>query len=337
MNSKELSSELESKKESKEKKEVVLKIQLDKKDDDEIYKIYELSDNRLAVELDKCIKIFSLKNFKLITEINNERIESSIELKNKDIALTNYYAVNFYKLSGNDYKFYQKISEKEKIFNIYELKNENLIICIPHRINIYSKDNGEYKILFTLKLSETVGSLLEIKNNILSVFLLSRCGSYCTADYSPYSLQIINFERKKIIELSGGCFSRYDDDEIYYGCKFIIKKDKYLFARYAGSIDIYNIENIDKIKRIFRLNKEGNNFIDYLSLFIGKIRDYDDDNLIELVNNNIYKYDEELKKIVFVKKLNFEFGIEKIIDIKKIKNNKYYVAQNKKELVLIKN
>ena len=41
MNSKELSSELESKKESKEKKEVVLKIQFDKKNDDEIYKIYE--------------------------------------------------------------------------------------------------------------------------------------------------------------------------------------------------------------------------------------------------------------------------------------------------------
>ena len=175
MKSKKLSSELESKKESKEKKEVVLKIQFGKKDDDEIYKIYELSDNRLAVELDKCIKIFSLKNFKLITEINNERIGSSIELKNKDIALINYSDVNFYKLSGNNYKFYQKISEEKKIFEIYELKNENLIICIRRQMNIYSKDKGEYKILLKMKLSETVGSILEIKNNILLIILHMIC------------------------------------------------------------------------------------------------------------------------------------------------------------------
>ena len=74
----------------------MLQIKFDK-EKDEIYKVYEISDNRLAVELDKSIKIYSLQTFKLLTEINNERINTSIELKNKDIALTNYYVVNFYK------------------------------------------------------------------------------------------------------------------------------------------------------------------------------------------------------------------------------------------------
>ena len=45
--------------------EVKFKIQLNK-EKDEIYKIYELSDNRIAVELDNCIKIYSLKTYQLI-------------------------------------------------------------------------------------------------------------------------------------------------------------------------------------------------------------------------------------------------------------------------------
>ena len=40
--------------------EIKFKIKLNK-EKDEIYKVYELSDNRIAVELDKSIKIYSLK------------------------------------------------------------------------------------------------------------------------------------------------------------------------------------------------------------------------------------------------------------------------------------
>ena len=57
--SKELCSEIESKTEIKENKQVMLQIKFDK-EKDEIYKVYEISDNRLAVELDKSIKIYSL-------------------------------------------------------------------------------------------------------------------------------------------------------------------------------------------------------------------------------------------------------------------------------------
>ena len=108
-----MNSEFESKKENKE---LVLKLQFDK-NKDEIYRVYELSDNRMAIELENCIKIYSLKNFKLITEINDDNnIGTSIELKNKDIALTRYCSVKFYKLSGNNYINYLKLEEKKRNF-----------------------------------------------------------------------------------------------------------------------------------------------------------------------------------------------------------------------------
>ena len=112
--------------------EAKYKIQIDQKKE-EIYKVYELSDNRLAVELNELnnsIKIYSLKTYKLITEINHDSITNSIELKNKDIAITDYEKVYFYKLSGNNYINYQKFEEKKKIYEIYELKNENLVLCL---------------------------------------------------------------------------------------------------------------------------------------------------------------------------------------------------------------
>ena len=137
----------EPKTESKEKNiEVILKMRFDK-EKEEIYQAYELSNKRLAVEVENSLKIYSLENFKLITEINNERIHKSLELKNKDIAISNYDVITFYNLSDNNYIFYQKITKKEKIFEIYELKNENLIVCIPRKLNIFilkTKENINY-------------------------------------------------------------------------------------------------------------------------------------------------------------------------------------------------
>ena len=321
----------ESKTESKEKNiQVIFKMKYDKKND-EIYQAYELSNNRLAVELEKSLKIFSLKNFKLITEINNERIGNSLELKNKDIVITNYNVINFYKLSGNNYISYQQIKEEEEIFEIYELKNENLIVCIRYQLNIYSKDKGEYKLLSKIKLEETVGNIFEIKNNILFLFLHSRSGTYATADYSPFYLQLLNLEKKDTIRLNGGCFSRYDDDKTFYGCNFIIKKNKYLLARYADLFDIYIIEN-NNIKLIYTINAKKN--IKDFPINFNTLCDYNDDNFIILPSKDIYKYDEILNKIILIKK--FEIGIEEIIDVKILKNNNL-IAHNKNELLIIKN
>ena len=181
---------------------VIFKIGLNE-EKEEIYKVYELSDKRMAVELENSLKIYSLKTFQLITEINHERIHNSIELKNKDIAITGYSTVYFYKLSGNNYINYLKLEEEEekKIFEIYELKNENLILCIRRCLIIYARGKEEYKFLSKIELRETVGKILEIKNNIIFLFLHSRSGTFATADYSPYYLKLLNFENKEAINL----------------------------------------------------------------------------------------------------------------------------------------
>ena len=323
---------IESEKDIKAKNlEVILKIKFDE-EKDEIYRIYEISDNRIAVELEKCLKIYSLKTFILLTEINHDNIDNSIELKNKDIAICDYSVVSFYKFTENIYIYYQKIKD-EKIFEIYELKNENLILCISHGLNIYSKDKGEYKFLIKMELNETVGNILEIKNNIIIVFLFSRSGTWATADYSPYDLNLLNMETKKGINLSGGTFSRYDDKHIFYGCNFIIKKNKYLLARYAGCFDIYDISNIENdnlksVKRIYKI-KFGINFF---PIMFETLCDYDDDNFIILPSKEIYKYDEKSNKIILLKHNKIEM---KLIDMIKLKNNKY-VAHSKNELFIFK-
>ena len=320
----------EPKTESKEKNiEVIFKMKFIK-ENEEIYQVYELSNNRLAVELENSLKIYSLENFKLITEINNEQIHKSLELKNKDIAISNYDVITFYKLSDNNYISYQKITEKEKIFEIYELKNENLIVCIRHKLNIYSKNKGKYKLLSKIELCETVGNILEIKNNILFLFLQSRCRSYTSANYSPYVLQLLNLEKNQEIEVSDGRFTRKDDKTIFQGCNSIIKKNKYLLTRYAGSFDIYIIEN-NNIKLIYTINTKKD--IKDFPIDFEYLCDYDDDNFIILPSKDIYKYDEKLNKIIFIKK--FEIGIEKITDVNKLNNNKL-VAHNYKELLIIK-
>ena len=324
-------SEIESKKGDKENKiEVMVKILFEKKND-EIYQVYEISDNRLAIELDKCVKIYSLKNFKLLTEINHERVDNSMELKNKDMVILKYNILNFYKLSENNYVFYQKISEEKKIFEIYELKNENLLLCIRRQINLYFKSKGEYQNISKIKLPETVGNILEIKDNIIFIFEYSRCGTFATADYSPYYLNILNLDNHKNKKLFNGLFSRYDDDLTYYGCDSIIKKNKYLLVRYNDYFDIYDIENVDDIKCIYKIEKT-QNVNDFPSNF-KNLGDFNDDNFITLPNKDIYKYDDVANKIIFVKK--FEIDIEKIIDVKKFKNN-YLVVYNKNEILIIK-
>ena len=314
---------------------MINKIQLDKSKG-EIYKVYELSYNRLAVELDNSIKIYSLKTYQLITEIkiNHDEINNSIELKNKDIAITNNSTVYFYKLSGKDYINYHKLEEEKKIYEIYELKNENLILCLRRCLKIYKKEKREYKFLSKLELSETVGKILEIKNNIIFLFLLSRARTFVTADYSPYYLQLINFEKKEIISLSGGCFSRYDDASVYYGCKLLLKNNKYLFARYANLFSIYDIENDDikKAKCIYKIN--GIEIINLFHLSSINFPDYDDDSFIIISSNGIYKYDEIENKIILKQKINNKF--EKMRDILKLKDNNF-IIHNKNEILLINN
>ena len=316
--------------------EVKFQINL-KKEKDEIYKVYELSDNRLAVELENSIKIYSLKTLQLLTEINHDNVNNSMELKNQDIAIVSYRIVYFYKLSGNNYINYLKLEEKsqKRIYEIYELKNENLILCFRSGLEIYQKEKEEYKFLKTFKLHETVGKIQEIKTNQLFLFLHSRSGTYATADYSPYYLQILNIDTKENLLLCEGCFSRYDNKSIYYGCNLLVKNKQYLYARYAGSFCIFNIEddNIKNNKCIYKIKNI--KLLEYFPSDNVSFCGYDcDDEFIILSSKGIYKYDEIANKIILKQK--FIIGIENIIDIIKLKNNNFIIYK-KNEIFFINN
>jgi hypothetical protein len=315
--------------------EVKYKIQLDK-EKDEIFKVYELSDNRIAVELDKSIKIYSLKTYQLITELNHDKIDNSIELKNKDIAITDYNIVYFYKLSGDNYINYQKFElEDEEIFEIYELKNENLILCPRRCLKIYKRVRGQYTILSYFKLSETVGKILEIKTNTLFLFLKSRTDSYATANYQPYYLELINTENKETRVLDGGSFYYWDFDKtVYYSCDLLLKNNKYLFARYADAFSIYDIESDDikQVECIYVVRRGKMN--EYFPLDEVCFSDYDDDSFIILSSRGIYKYDEKTNQIVLKQKIKNEF--EEMTGIIKLKNNNF-IIHNKNEILFINN
>ena len=313
--------------------EIKDKIQFDK-ENGEIYKVYELSDNnRIAVELEKSIKIYSLKINQLITEINHDEINNSIELKNKDIAITDYDKIYFYKLSGNNYINYKKLEGKEKIFEIYELKNENLILCPYRSLKIYKKERGEYTLLSSFELDETVETILEIKTNILFLFLQSRTSSYDTANFKPYKLELINLEKEVEYTLGRGSFAYWDfDDTVHYGCNILLKKNKYLFARYADKFSIYDIESddIQKVKCIYEIIRDEMN--KYFPLSEVCFTDYDDDSFIILSSCGIYKYDEKANQIVLKQKI--KKGFEEMIDIIKLKNNNF-IIHNKNEILFI--
>ena len=314
--------------------EETFEVQLNK-EKDETHKVYELSDKRIAVELIYSIKIYSLKTFQLITEINHGKIHNSIELKNKDIAITDYSTVYFYKFSNNNYTNYLKLKEnEEKIFEIYELKNENLILCIHRCLMIYAKGKDDYTFLSKFELFETVGKILEIKSNILFLFLQSRCSTFATGDYSPYDLKLLDIEKKDFVELDSGLFSRYDDENIIYHCNLVIKNNKYLCARYAGRFCIYNIEKDDpkEIKIIYKINYDTNK--EDFPLYFESLCDYDNESFIIIPSKEIYKYDESANKII--KKQKFNIEIEEIIDIIKLKNNNF-IAYNKNEVFIINN
>ena len=322
--------------ENKEKYlEVKYKIKLDE-EKGEIFEVYELSDNRIAVELDKSIKIYSLKTYQLITELNHDKIDNSIELKNKDIAITDWNEVYFYKLSGDNYINYQKFElEDEEIFEIYELKNENLILCPRRCLKIYKRVRGQYTILSYFRLSETVGKILEIKTNTLFLFLKSRTGSYATANYQPYYLELINTENKERRKLDGGSFYYWDFDKtVYYSCDLLLKNNKYLFARYADVFSIYDIESDDikQVECIYVVSRGGMN--KYFPLEEVCFSDYDDDSFIILSSRGIYKYDEKTNQMVLKQKIKNEF--EEMTGIIKLKNNNF-IIHNKNEILFINN
>ena len=91
-----------------------------------IDKIYELSNNRIAVinrkkyfSKEEELKIYSLNNCKLLYEIKlKECSKNIVELKNKDLIRAISSSLEFYKLDGQKYKFYSWINEWK--FNFFQ-------------------------------------------------------------------------------------------------------------------------------------------------------------------------------------------------------------------------
>ena len=112
----------------------------------------------------------------------------------------------------------------------------------------------------------------------------------------------------------------------------MIKNNKYLCARYAGSFCIWNIEKDDpkEIKIIYKINYETNK--EDFPLDFKSLCNYDNESFIIIPSREIYKYDESINLII--KKQKFNIEIEEIIDIIKLNNNNF-VANNKNELFLI--
>ena len=112
-----------------------------------IAKIYELSNNRIAVikrehyDFKEELKIYSLNTFKLLLEIKfKEKTKNMVELKNKDLVRAMSSSIEFYKISGQKCELFQKIEEKEiNIYFILGLMDGNLVPFNTNGIEIYSK------------------------------------------------------------------------------------------------------------------------------------------------------------------------------------------------------
>ena len=167
---------------------------VNKMEESYIDKIYELSNNRIAVikivndfPQEEVLKIYSLNNFKLLSEIKlKEKTKNIVELKNKDLVRSFktisykernsnwriFSSFEFYKLYNQKYELFQKIEEEERIDINYILgsMDGNLISFNTYGIEIYSKEKDKYKSISKIKMEDTAMSGYEIEQNKLIIF-----------------------------------------------------------------------------------------------------------------------------------------------------------------------
>ena len=241
-------------------------LNIDFGDEIEIYSVIELTNNRIAVldnEVNK-VKIYSLKNWKLITEINQEFIKNIIEINNNDLVINSNSKIYFYKLLPNQsYELYQTIDEYaqgtftvrkyntfldkkgDKYYNlnsVYQLINGDLVSCNSYGIKIYKRDiDHKYKLSFKNKIEEEIVKAIEIKKNLLLLFRF-KCDRpsvsfFCTI----YNIYKYDMENQKITEISGHSINDVDHSVFtleYFN--YYINND-YLFIRYGNCLQVFNL------------------------------------------------------------------------------------------------
>ena len=335
-------------------KEPKLEKTLKMKFDEQIYRIYGLSNERIAViyTYKNILKIYSLKNGKFINKIEHEYIKNVTELKNRDLIICTEHFIYIYKLSNKKYELYQTINEFEQGTNIVkrinskqikdyyhlnsicELMNGNLVSCNTYGIKIYTKEKNEYKLLSMEKIIDEVKFVVEIKKNILVIFHLCRHCISVTFHYLVFTLYLYDIEKKEIKELNNcTLLDRY----FYVGqltFNYIINNN-YLFVKYGLNLDIYDInQNMELIYKNNYHSTGRGYFNPYFSVkkffcnFEGEL--FVGENQAGKIQIFAYKNDN------FIEYKEFPFNFEDLRGIIKYKR-KFFIIYNDKEIYLLKN
>ena len=349
------------------------KFNMDFGDETEIYSICELSNNRIAIldSKNNKVKIYSLQNFKLLTEIKQDFIKNIIELNNNDLIINSDSKIYFYKLLQNqNYELYQTINEygkgrykirdhneikadqddDYKLNSIYQLMNGDLISCNSNGINIYKKrKDNKYELSFTKKIeditSENYSSgsksiideivhAIEIKKNIVILFRVEFETLTSTKCFKIFAIYVYDMNNQNITELSNHCVDDRDMSRVtsFYFNYFI--NDNYLFVRFGNVLQIYNMNAEIIYDQYFEKEEKG--------LLIKELYcDYKDNlfiscNLDENLEKEIVLCYYNNKNIKEIKKLNFVDSETK--GVLKLKNNDFiFYTYNKINYIKILN
>ena len=240
-----------------------------------ISKIYELSNNRIAIikreeyySEEEELKIYSLNTFKLLSIIKFKGISQIIvELKNKDLVRSISSSLEFYKLSGQKYKLFQKIEEEKiNINSILGLMDGNFVSFNTNGIEIYSKEKDKYKSISKIKIEDTAMSGYEIEKNKLIIFKKSsESNKSPNSSYEDNSSQLsqnsryfvvsffdlVNVEEKILVSKE---FK--ENEEIKYDIFNFVKNDKYLFVNFQITKSYHEHWEPDPSYKYGNLNRE---------------------------------------------------------------------------------
>ena len=214
----------------------------------------EIKNNDLFLWTSRIILIYKkLENtYKLLQTINE------FEQGTNCIKRIDYY-------DDDDYYYYEEIEKNKKeiycyeLNSLYELRNEIIVSCNSYGLKFYYKKNGEYILISKKQISYTVENVLEIKSNILILFKKDS-KTYESEDTLPptssttnyYKITIYDIEKdeEKLLIESEEYFSTFSRNYFRVNSKInYFIKNKYLFIRYPGKLNIYDLSQ--NIKCIF--------------------------------------------------------------------------------------
>jgi hypothetical protein len=325
-----------------------------------ISQILELSNERIAINNIKELKIYSLNTFKLITKIdNNKQSVKYIELGSKDLARISVTKIQFFQLSGKEYQLFQTIDEKEVISSFIKLKRGSLLLtCNYKSTNIYEKEKNKYKLISKNNSEKDCEDAIEIEDNKVVIFK--------NKSETKYHIFLYDIQKKiKTILMKDYYVSgKYSREYLN-----MIKNDKYLFVNFGvKNLTSYNRNmmmpfgnypleppTIQKVGYVFNLEKEN-----YMKLQYDRFPDKSGeikagyprsneskiDFSLEIVsnyNNNILiaRYLDNLKlcefknKTFILKKFPLNIKYDDDFKIIKLKNNKFIIYKDN-EMLLIK-